>query len=159
MAERGIRPEDALSCDALSRLSEVHCDRTTQKVPDPVAVRVRRDPARSSHGRASQDEGWEVEEGDAVEVGGEETDDVLLEADEDDTRYCTLNFRDGVRSLGDTSVWVWAGVFLVIVLVCMRSASMFLWRGPFLHMRVLRRHSERISCLHPPFLSMIPQQK
>ena len=118
MPERGVRPQHALRRDALARLAHVHRDGGAEEVLDLVAVGVRGDPAGAADGHAAEDEGGEVEEGDAVEVGGEEADHVLLEADEDDAGDGALELGDGGHGLVDASVCV--GVRIPVVVACVR---------------------------------------
>ena len=117
MPQRGVRPEDALGCDALAGLTEVHGDRRAEEILDLITVGVRSNPARPSYRYTAQDEGRQMEQGNAVEVCGEKADDVLLETDEDDARDGAFELRDGRDCLCDVSVGVWAWVPVVFVVM------------------------------------------
>lgn len=143
MPQRGVCPEDALRRDAVSRLAHVHSYCAAEEVLDLVGVGVRGYPARASDGHATQDEGGEVEERDAGEVRGEEAYDILLEADEDDPRNCTLELRFGGRGFIEAFVHLRVGLvgFRVRASVASTAAGRFLrGSGPLLHMGVLRWH-------------------
>ena len=55
-------------------------------------------------GDATHDEGGEMDEGDAVQSGGEEACDILVESDKEEAGDGALEQRDGVCCLGDATV-------------------------------------------------------
>lgn len=159
--QRGVCPEHALRRDAVSGLAHVHGYCAAEEVLDFVRVGVRCYPARASDGHAAQDEGREVEERDAGEVRGEEPYDILLEANEDDTRNCPLQLRFSGCSLVEAFVHLRVGLvrFRIGVSVASTAAIRFLrGSGPLLHMGVLRRHGAllcQMSNVNRPYANLV----
>lgn len=116
ISQGGVGPQHALGGDTFSRLTELHADDRAEKVFDVFAVGVVGDPAWTADGDAAHDEGGEVDEGDAVEVGREETGNVLLEAEDEYAGDGALELGDGGHGAGDATVDV-GGHALVVGVV------------------------------------------
>lgn len=82
MAQGGVRPEDALRCDTLACLAQVHGDRRAEEVLDLLAVCVRSEPAWATYVDAAHHKRGEMEERHAVKMGRKQTGHILLKADE-----------------------------------------------------------------------------
>lgn len=111
-----VRPQHALGGDTFSRLTKLHADDGAEKVFDVFAVCVVGDPAWTADGDTAHDECGKMNEGDAVEVGREETGNVLFEADEEYACDGTLELGDCGHGARDATVDV-GGHALVVVVV------------------------------------------
>lgn len=111
-----VRPQHALGGDTFSRLAELHADDGAEKVFDVFAVRVVGDPTWTAHSDTAHDKGGKMDEGHAIEVGREETGNVLLEAEEEYACDGALELGDGGHGAGDATVNV-GGHALVVVVV------------------------------------------
>ena len=117
MAQGGVRPQYALGSYALTGLAHIHAHGCAEKVFDVFRVVIVHEPAGSVERYAAHGKGGKVDEGDAVESGGEETGDVVFVADEEDAGDVALEQGDGGQGLGDAAVD--EGIEPVVVVVVM----------------------------------------
>jgi len=99
-------------------------------------------------GDTAHDEGWEVNEGDAVQSGGEEACDILVESDKEEAGDGAFEQGDGVCCLRDAAVDMWVqGTSMVRFLDDMVPIFLLFQQargGSFFDMRVFGGHCRRL---------------
>lgn len=153
VSEGCVRPEHTLGGYTFSRLSELHADDGAEEIFDFFAICIVGYPTWSADGDAPHDKGGKMNEGNTIEVCGEQASDVLLESDKKDACDGSLELGYGCHHrVRDTafdvrSEFLLSLTFLAVIVSVARITgaavcSFLLWpQGrPLLHVRVFRWH-------------------